>query len=574
MPAPSEGRGVWRGRLGVDLQSIWFCPVDSAGAFSFRIEAIGAMNIARRAAQATRSPKRSFFAKSARMVGLNEEAELNLRWALSHARKETYTQWRQKRVSPDSHRPAPALAIDIVLHLGPGQETDALETVRTLQAQTDGDWRVIFTGDDDTAKKVRASCADARVQPHPIERRSDWVAFLAAGDRMAPHMLACLAAHLERNPEHDVVYVDEAPYSATSQPIFKPDWSPTRQSYAPYVGRAAAIRRIIAERQNLFAFPQPDQTVDKALAATSENAVGHIARALFAARPVAPPAPRGEWRAIATERTIGVVIPTRDRLDVLAPCLKSMFAVTDYPHFRVLVVDNGSVERRTRLALAELTRTERRLRVVRAPGPFNFSSLCNFGAARLACDYLMFLNNDTVILQPDWLAKMAHMAAQPDIGAVGAKLLHLDRRVQHAGVVLGLGGVAGHFGAGLKREAEGWLGANIAPHEVSAVTAACLMVDKRKFDAIGGFDAVNLPVELNDVDLCLRLAERDWRAICDCRVELLHRQSASRGGSALRLQKVYAEERAYFTTRWRRTIHNDPFFNPNLSLYDYTPRLA
>lgn len=144
--------------------------------------------------------------------------------------------------------------------------------------------------------------------------------------------------------------------------------------------------------------------------------------------------------------------------------------------------------------------------MVRDDGPFNFSALCNKGAAAATGEFLLFLNNDTEVLQADWLDRLVELAALPDVGAVGARLLYPDVRVQHAGVVLGLGGVAGHFGAREGRDAPGWLGGDIVPHEVSAVTGACLMVGRTKFMTVGGFDQVVLPIELNDIDLCLRLA--------------------------------------------------------------------
>ena len=205
--------------------------------------------------------------------------------------------------------------------------------------------------------------------------------------------------------------------------------------------------------------------------------------------------------------------------------------------------------------------------MLRDPQPFNFSALCNAAVEEARGDFLVLLNNDTEVRSADWLEKMHSFARREDVGAVGAKLLFPDLKVQHQGIVLGMGGVAGHFGAQTPPDAAGWRQGGRVPHEASAVTAACLMVEKAKFAAIGGFDAENLPIDLNDVDLCLRLAQRGWRTICDSRVELLHRKSASRGGGALRLQRVYAQERAYFARKWRGLIRDDPYFHPALSLY-------
>lgn len=576
MPAPSEGRGRWRGRVPRETVEIWFNPVDCEGPFIFRVEALRTLPSSARLKRALAAPKRSFFAASARLVGLRNESDLNLRWALSRAETQNHATWKSARALKDTTAPAPPIDVHILLHAAGATAEHAMTTVRSLQSQSIGSWRVTPVGAPGPVRKILAGCNDPRVgaraqTPSPAA----WVCFLRAGDQLAPHALACFAAHLARRPAHEIVYADEAPRADGAAPVFKPDWSPTLQAFAPYVGRAAFVSGEICARRGLLGDPGPEAAVDRALADATPGAIGHIARALFhtPGEHAAPPRARASPAPLRRAPSVGVVIPTRDRLDLLAPCLDSLFGITRYANFRVLVVDNGSVETRTRRALADLSRAERRLRVKRSPGPFNFSLLCNLGADRLDCEFLIFLNNDTVILQADWIDNLLRFAAAPDIGAVGAKLLLADRRVQHAGVVLGLGGVAGHFGAGLARSAPGWLGANMAPHEASAVTGACLMVEKRKFDAVGGFDDVNLPVELNDVDLCLRLAERGWRTVCDCRTELLHRESASRGGG-LRLQSVYARERDYFVEKWRRTIRNDPFFNPNLSLYDYAPRLA
>ena len=268
------------------------------------------------------------------------------------------------------------------------------------------------------------------------------------------------------------------------------------------------------------------------------------------------------------------MIPTRDRADLLDMCLRSIVEISVSRDFEILVVDNDSAQEATHALFQRFSGRYERFRVVKRPGPFNFSAICNAAAAEAAGDFLIFLNNDTEIVTPDWIEKLLSFARRPDIGAVGARLLFPDRRVQHVGITLGMGGVAGHFGARAKADAPGWWKANLVPHETSAVTAACLMVEKSKFMAVGGFDSVRLPIDLNDVDLCLRLGERGWRTLCDARVELIHHESASRGGGGLRLQRVYQQERSYFLERWREVIRDDPHFNPALSLYAYDPQLG
>jgi GT2 family glycosyltransferase len=205
--------------------------------------------------------------------------------------------------------------------------------------------------------------------------------------------------------------------------------------------------------------------------------------------------------------------------------------------------------------------------VLPRPGPFNFAALCNSGAALGSQAMLVFLNDDTAVRSPDWLSRLGVAAARPEIGAVGAKLLYPDHHVQHAGASLGIGETAGHFGAGAAEADEGWAGRHRVSHEVSAVTGACLALERRKFDAIGGFDSEHLPIELNDIDLCLRLNERGWKTICLSEVSLFHEESASRGGAKFRLLKVHQKERAYFTQRWSRIVRDDPFFHPGFSLF-------
>ena len=208
-----------------------------------------------------------------------------------------------------------------------------------------------------------------------------------------------------------------------------------------------------------------------------------------------------------------------------------------------------------------------RVAVLSDPAPFNFAALCNAGASLGSAPLLVFLNDDTAVRSPDWLAQLSLAAARPEIGAVGAKLLYADGRLQHAGISLGIGETAGHFGAGAADLDAGWAGRHNLPHETSAVTGACLAVERRKFEAVGGFNSEHLPIELNDVDLCLRLGERGWKSVCLSQISLFHEELASRGGAKFRLLKVHAKERKYFVDRWRSIIRDDPYFHPAFSLF-------
>jgi GT2 family glycosyltransferase len=270
--------------------------------------------------------------------------------------------------------------------------------------------------------------------------------------------------------------------------------------------------------------------------------------------------------------SVSVIVPTRDRAKLLADCLRGLRERTDYPSFDVVIVDNGTAEPDA-LALLRDIETVPGFRVLRCPGPFNYSTLCNQGADASQGEVLVLLNNDIVMQDRDWLRPLVRWAVRPEVGAVGAKLLFPRGGIEHAGVVLGLSGLAMHPYRGLPRDHPGYLDRLRVPHEVSAVTAACLAVQRSKFEAIGGLDAVHLPVELNDTDLCLRLAERGWVTIWTPESLLEHVQSASRGRQ-FRPFEVYGDQRRYFAQRWSHVIRDDPYFHPALSLFAHRVSLA
>jgi GT2 family glycosyltransferase len=215
---------------------------------------------------------------------------------------------------------------------------------------------------------------------------------------------------------------------------------------------------------------------------------------------------------------------------------------------------------------------DRPTRILPLPGPFNFSRLCNEAAAAAQGKVLAFLNNDTVATESDWLARLSTWAMHAECGAVGPKLVYPSGRVQHGGIVIGLGGYAAHIESGAPNGEPGYGGRLDVTHEVSAVTGACLVVEKAKFDAVGGFDVGQFPVELGDVDLCLRLASRGWKSVLVPEVSLVHRESASRGRATDRLAR-YAWEHAHFTARWQSRMRDDPYYHPALSLTSLRTRL-
>ncbi|MBB2962405.1 glycosyltransferase family 2 protein [Methylobacterium sp. R2-1] len=262
---------------------------------------------------------------------------------------------------------------------------------------------------------------------------------------------------------------------------------------------------------------------------------------------------------------VSVIIPTRDRAELLGVVLDGLFARTDYPALEVIVVDNGSAEPATRDLFARYA-ADPRFRVLPAPGPFNFSELSNRGAAAARGTILLFLNNDIEVLEPGWLTELASIASDPEIGAVGAKLLYPDGTIQHGGIVLGIGGIAGHSHLGLPDREPGYFARMVLSQEVSAVTGACLATRAQVFSEVGGFDAVGLAVAFNDVDLCLKIRTAGYRIVWTPHARLVHHESKSRGAEDT------PEKRARFETesrvmreRWEPVLRADPYYNPNLS---------
>jgi GT2 family glycosyltransferase len=238
-----------------------------------------------------------------------------------------------------------------------------------------------------------------------------------------------------------------------------------------------------------------------------------------------------------------------------------------------VIVDNGSVQAATADYLTSIA-ADPRVRVIRDDRPFNFSALNNTAARAARGEILGFVNNDVEVIGPDWLEEMVSRLCQPDVAAVGAKLLYGNGTVQHAGVALGIGGVAGHTGKGLHRLEPGYFGELQLARSVSAVTAACMLVKRAAFEAAGGFDEADLAVAFNDVDLCLRLRQAGLRIVWTPYAELYHRESASRGSDAVLVSKRqrFLKEHALMRRRWRDVLDRDPYYNPNLSLA--TERLA
>jgi GT2 family glycosyltransferase len=262
--------------------------------------------------------------------------------------------------------------------------------------------------------------------------------------------------------------------------------------------------------------------------------------------------------ALRGEPRVSIIVPMRDRADLTRRCIASLEARTRYRNWEVILVDNGSRQPASRRFIAAVSA---RHRVLASPGPFNYSALNNLGAAQATGTHLLFLNNDTEAMREDWLEALLMHSQRAEIGAVGARLLFPDRRIQHAGVFL-MGGqphVAGHTFKHLHADTLAWRGMAHVTRNVSAVTGAALMVRRAVFEEVGGFDE-RIAVALGDVDLCLRIRERGYRIVYTPEATLIHHEGATRG------RREASADVSLVRARWRAELERgDPYYNPNLS---------
>jgi GT2 family glycosyltransferase len=272
----------------------------------------------------------------------------------------------------------------------------------------------------------------------------------------------------------------------------------------------------------------------------------------------------------STQPLVSIIIPTKDQLPLLRRCVESLLEKTRYFNYEVIIVDNNSQERDSITWLTEINAIGgQKIRVLSYPHPFNFSAINNFAVGHAHGEYLVLLNNDTAIIQEDWLDELLNHAQRPEVGIVGAKLLYPSGYIQHAGVIAGLGGPAGHPFIGLPAAAHGYMQRLIVDQNYSVVTAACLMIRRSVYDDVAGMDEEHFKVSYNDVDLCLKVGAQGYLTIWTPRVVLIHEGSVSqtqtdRASFAAKLKRFTAEQHAMYR-KWLPTLANDPAYNRNLS---------
>lgn len=434
----------------------------------------------------------------------------------------------------------------------------------------------------------------------------EFVAFLDHDDEIVAHALASVARTIAAEPEADVLYSDEDKIDEDGvrfDPFFKPEWSPDLLLSYAYLAHLTVIRRqLVLDLGGLRSAFDGSQDWDLSIRATERaRRVVHIPDVLYHWRTLpqstssgaqAKPwafeagrrvledtlARRGERGAVTqhprfpgryfvrrlpqTTPLVSIVIPFRDEPGLLATCATSLRAAPGYENFELVLVDNGSELPETAELLERLAR-DPDVRVVEAPGPFNWAAINNAAARAAGGDLLLFLNNDIEARVPDWLQALVGQATRPEVGAVGGRLLYPDGSIQHAGVVIALGGIAGHVLRNLPGDRPGYASMAISTRDTSVVTGACMMTRREVFESVGGFDE-GLPVAFNDVDFCLKLREKGYLVVYEALCELVHHESKSRGHT-----DDLVEGRRILD-RWGRAIAaGDPYLNVHLSHWKY-----
>jgi GT2 family glycosyltransferase len=448
----------------------------------------------------------------------------------------------------------------------------------------------------------------------------EFVALLDHDDEITPDALLEIAAELNRHPDTDVVYTDEdkLDFDGTHvEAFFKPDWSPEYLRSTMYLGHLLVYRRRVVEEAGRFrsAF-DGSQDYDIALRVSERTSrIRHVPRVLYhwrkvqgsaagstEAKPWGLQAARralvdhvarlplratvedqpgnGFWRVryeIVGTPLVSVLIPSDGRTaqtaagprDLPLACIRSIIERTDYDHYEIVLVDNGRISN----DLARYIDAHPRIRrvVYESGGPFNFAAKMNFAARQARGEHLLLLNDDTEVIGAEWMRAMLEFSQQREIGVVGGKLFFPDGRLQHVGVVLGIGGGACHVLAGHERHSPGYYGSAWVIRNYSAVTGACCMTRREIFEAAGGFDE-RFATDFNDVDYCLRVGARGYRIVATPFAQLYHFEGATFGS---REHVVNPAEVRALSERWADVIAHDPYYNPNLtrSALDYSLRL-
>lgn len=523
----------------------------------------------------------------------------------------------------------PKFSIVVPLYKTPVEYLEQM--VQSVKQQTYTNWELVLSdgsGKDSPLKEVLARLAAEEPRIRVVENEKtlqisentnaameqatgDFFVFMDHDDMLTEHALFECAAVINKTPEADVIYSDEDKMSMDGhkffQPHFKPDFNLDLLCTVNYICHLFVAKRELVEKVGMLRSEfDGAQDYDFIFRCTEEaERICHIPKIMYhwrchedstAENPeskqyafdagrraieahyqrkgIHAEVENGEFlglyrtKYILDEKPlISIIIPNKDHIDDLDRCVQSILKKSAYPNYEFVIVENNSTEDETFAYYEKLQKECEKVHVCRYAGPFNYSKINNFGVSHAAGEYLLLLNNDTEMINEDCLEEMLGYCSRSDVGAVGARLYYEDNTIQHAGVVIGFGGIAGHCFVQQPRGNTGYCHRIICAQDYSAVTAACMMVKRSVFEEVGGLTE-ELAVAFNDIDFCMKVRQKGYLIVYNPYAELYHYESKSRGleDTPEKLERFHNEIRI-FETRWPEIMKNgDPYYNPNLSL--------
>lgn len=502
--------------------------------------------------------------------------------------KYDYAEWINKAESTVCEGPLrrknteEAIQLIILVHTSEQQNGLIIDSINSVINQSVPNWELLVVVDDTT--QLTSVCKDKRIKLFPktagssffesvnsvaFEVSGDLITFISQGDLLSKYAVEyvtnCINAQL--------IVTDEDSLDVSGRrcnPFFKPDWNPDYLANYNYFSKAVIYDRKLFARLGGFNCKANDPCHDLALRATTQLnncQIVHISKILFHFNQYTnDKIYRIQFEVPEPTPLVTVIIPTKDQLELLEACIDGLLNKTKYENIEIIVIDNQSQHSETLEYLIELENNQN-IRVLKYEKAFNYSEMNNLAAKEAKGSLLCFLNNDVSMIEDDWLTEMVSQACRSEIGCVGAKLFYPDGTIQHAGVILGLKGYASHAHKGFAGDAIGYFNRLQVAHNVSAVTAACMVVRKEVFESVGGFDGVNLKVAYNDVDLCLKVREAGYRNLFTPYAQLVHHESKSRGKTRSKSQqKELRKESKYLVKKWGEVLTSDPAYNKNLTL--------
>lgn len=548
------------------------------------------------------------FERSSELVSYDEWIEAVERGACPSPSEQAFA------IAAWEHRPT----FSIITPIDDTDERPLRECLDSVLAQTYPHWELCIADNASRAPHVRRILSDYAARDPRIRldtalslARGDYVTFLDPRDMLAPHAFFSVARALQQRPSAELVYSDEDKLDELGHrcdPYFKPDYAPDLLYAQNYIAHLAVYRRQlvdaagglrsgyegsqdydlllrcigrIGDARDILHVPEVLYHWRKTAGASAASSLNEDHAAESARRALedhfdlahprvrvsvtAPGLYRVHWPLPEPAPLVTLIVPTRDGRDVLKKCVDSIRERTTYPNYEILVVDNDSRCLKTRAYLDMFA--EQGVRVLRYDAPFNFSAINNFAVREAGGSVVGLINDDVEVINDDWLTELVGHTLRPEVGCVGAKLYYPDDTIQHAGVVLGIGGVAGHSHRFLDRKHDGYFGRLRIAHNVSAVTGAALVVRRQVWDEVGGLDEAELSVAFNDVDFCLRVMAAGYRNIWTPHAELYHYESKSRGSDETPEKAArFRAEREVMLRRWGPLLKRDPYYSPHLSL--------